>query len=522
MSNLLLALSVCAVSYAADDPPAASPPASGESTPPADAGSSPPASSSGVDEDALFGAAPAPAPTAAAPGTTDLGDVQIKTTSDADILSRLGLADERITIGGKLYLRGAVTVNEDTSFAKTAYSSPNLLDLFADVRPNDRVRGFASARLKYDFTVADGDTDAYGNARSAGGVTLDQLWLKFDVAHRVYVTAGRQRIKWGSGRFWNPTDFMNQQTLDALNATVFDERTGVTLLKVHVPIEAIGANLYGVANFDGASTFGKVGGALRTEWVLGPSEVALTAAARNGDPLRLGADVSAGLGPLDVHVEGAVKHGDKSTYYKGRFDIDALPDLTVADFISGAAEDQLVFPTEVDRSDDWIPQVVAGAELGIKVNDDDTVYVGAEYFYNGGGYTDDARLLPWLLLSGAYQPFYTGQQYAGVYVAIPSPGRWDDASFTVSTLGNLSDRTFVSRLDASTKVNTFLSVNAYGSLAYGENGEFHFGYHLDPNENIDPTMLAGTDFESFGPILADGLDIPAPIATFGVGAQVNF
>lgn len=508
MSNLLLALSVCAVSYAADDPPADSPPASGDKAPPTvDGGTAPPPSSSGVDEDALFGAAPTPAP-AASPGTTDLGDVQIQTTTDADILSRLGLADERLTIGGKLYLRAAASVTDDTDFVDTPYSSPNLLDLFADIRPNDRVRGFASARLTYDFTVADGDTDAYGNARTAGAVTLDQLWLKFDVAHHVYVTAGRQRIKWGSGRFWNPTDFMNQQTLDALNATVFDERTGVTLLKVHVPIESIGANLYGVANFDGADTFEQVGGALRTEWVIGPSEVALSAAARKGSPLRLGADVSAGVGPVDVHVEGAVRHGDKGPYFKGTFDPSSF-----------SFTDGIEVPEEVDRSDEWIPQVVGGAEVGIKYNDDDTLYVGAEYFYNGAGYAN-SDLYPWLAFQGAFTPFYLGQHYFGAYVAVPAPGRLDDWSFTASELGNLSDKTYVSRLDVSGKINTFLSVNVYGQVHYGDQGEFHYSVDIDPVLETVPDGLEVSDAEAL--LLTQGLHIPAPVADFGVGATVNF
>ena len=31
-------------------------------------------------------------------------------------------------------------------------------------------------------------------------VRLDQLWIKFDVASRLYTTLGKQRVKWGAGR----------------------------------------------------------------------------------------------------------------------------------------------------------------------------------------------------------------------------------------------------------------------------------------------------------------------------------
>ncbi|MSQ03322.1 MAG: hypothetical protein EXR71_15760 [Myxococcales bacterium] len=442
-----------------------------------------------VDEDALFGAAPpaeAP-PVAAALPVGDLG-IEITETAAADILSRIGLADERLTVGGKLYLRATSSIYADTDPEDTLYSSPNLLDLFTDVRPNDRVRGFAQARLTYDFTIADGDEDYLGNDLEPASVALDQLWVKFDLANRVFVTAGRQRIRWGSGRFWNPTDVLSQQTLNALDVAVFDTRTGVTLLKVHVPIETLGANLYAVANFDGADTIGQIGGALRTEWVLGPSEIALTAAAREGDPVRLGADLSAAVGPVDLRVEGAVRHGDETPTYEGDFDIATL-----------------TLPEEVDHRDEWIPQLVAGAEIGVQINDDDTLYVGGEYFYNGSGYAD-STLYPFLLVKGAFTPFYLGEHYFGVYVAVPGPGNWDDTSFTVSTLGNLSDHTYASRLDVSTRLNTFLSVNGYAGVYYGDNGEFHFSYHLDPIEGMLP----------------DGVDIPAPIATVGAGAMVNF
>ena len=42
------------------------------------------------------------------------------------------------------------------------------------------------------------------------------MWLNFDIGRTVFVTAGRQRVKWGIGRFWNPTDFLQPARLDAL------------------------------------------------------------------------------------------------------------------------------------------------------------------------------------------------------------------------------------------------------------------------------------------------------------------
>ncbi len=492
----VLSLVLCLLPHLrAEDAPPPAPATPATPVAPADAV---PAEPPAVDEAALFGGDPdeaamfgdpaaAEVPVAGA-GTTDFGDISVTRTSDADITAKLASYDERLTIGGKLFLRASAATAEDVSFADSTFGSANLLDLYADARPNDRVRGFAAARLNYDFTVAEGDTDDFGTALSPASVVLDQLWLKFDLARAVYVTTGRQRIKWGSGRFWNPTDFMNQQTLDALSVAVFDERTGVGLLKVHVPIESLGANLYAVGNFDGADTFEQIGGALRTEWVLGPSEIALSAAAREGDPVRLGADASAGVGPFDVHAEAAFRHGDTTPTYTGDYDLATFTE-----------------PAAVSHEDEWIVEVVGGAEVSIRYNDEDSVAIGAEYFYNSIGY-EDATLYPYLAFVGAFTPFYLGKHYAAGYVYLGGPGNWDEGAFTLSTLANLSDQSLVSRLDVSGTINTQLRVNVYSQVHYGEQGEFRFGVDIDPVPGILP----------------DGFTVPTPLVDFGVGAQITF
>jgi hypothetical protein len=35
---------------------------------------------------------------------------------------------------------------------------------------------------------------------------LDQMWIRFDILETVFVTAGKQHVRWGTGRFWQPTD----------------------------------------------------------------------------------------------------------------------------------------------------------------------------------------------------------------------------------------------------------------------------------------------------------------------------
>ncbi|MCK6506630.1 hypothetical protein L6R53_25200, partial [Myxococcota bacterium] len=334
--------------------------------------------------------------------------------------------------------------------------------------------------------VQAGETDAYGNERVATAVALDQLWVKADAWRRVYVTVGQQRVKWGAGRFWNPTDFLNAQRLDPL--AVFDQRTGVALVRAHVPVGA--ANLYAVANLDDASTLGQVGGAARAEIVFGTTEVSASAAARRDQPLRLGADLSTGFWLLDLRVEAAVLHGVDDPFFEGTLDLSTF-----------------TLPTEVDRSEDWIPQVVAGLEGSFKLGDEDSLTLGVEGFFNDAG-TDQVELYPWLLLNDAYTPFYVGRWYAAAYAYLPAPGRWDETSFTASWIANLSDQSHVARLDASVTALTWLSLNAYVAPHFGKVGELRYRLQLDP--------LAGVEG------LEEGIDVPAPVVDLGLGARVRF
>lgn len=471
---------------APSDPPPADAPADAGGTAPSST-DSPPPSSSGVDEDALFGGGgESPAPQAdPEPGEALIGG---PLTSDAAMQSRLGATSDRFAMGGKLYLRLDAAQDADWSDVAPTLASPDTLYVYADGRPNDRLRAFVQAKLKHDFTLTDGATDAYGQTQSTNTIGLDQLWLKFDVARKVFITLGDQKVKWGSGRFWNPTDFLNQQVLDPL--AVYDLRVGVPMLKVHVPLQALGANLYAIASLDQADTVDQVGGAMRAEWAGGSTEVALSGAARKDQPVRLGADLSTAIWLVDLHVEGAVRHGDAAKFWKGDLDLESF-----------------TFPESYSRKDEWIPQVVAGAQIGFNYSSEDAAYLGGEYFYNGSGY-DNPDLYPWLLFNGQFQPFYLGTQYASAYVYLPSPGRLDDQSFTGSFLTNLSDGSMIARVDWSATVLTQMTLNVYGQYHFGDNGEFNYA--------LDIPAVSGVDG------LENGIAIDAPSLDVGLGLSVTF
>ena len=238
-------------------------------------------------EEELFGApapaepppeareAPVEAPVAPSPSTTPRdGEATLRTGSGPEVRSR-GAApvstDERaadllggsrrdaptgrwdkekedpLKVGGLLYSRAASSWSRGVPASAWPLSAPSLLDTYLDVRPNDRVRGFVLGRLTYDPTLVTTGVDLAGRpvTRSQTRAVLDQLYVNFDVERTVFVTAGKQHVKWGTGRFWNPGDFLHPVRRDPL--AQFDDRSGVTMVRAHLPWEARGWNLYGVA-----------------------------------------------------------------------------------------------------------------------------------------------------------------------------------------------------------------------------------------------------------------------------------
>lgn len=83
--------------------------------------------------------------------------------------------------------------------------------------------------------------------------------------------------------------------------------------------------------------------------------------------------------------------------------------------------------------------------------------------------------------------FYLGQHYASLYLLFPSPFSLDLHTFSLSSIANLSDRSFVTRLDYSVFLLTHLRFEAWVAAFYGRhNGEFRFGIETP---NIDDLTL---------------------------------
>jgi len=415
--------------------------------------------------------------------------------------------DDPLKLGGQLYLRAASSMQQGQAPASWSLSSPTLLDAYFDARPNERVRAYARTRTTFDPTLPPNGSAAAGSSLATGQIfplfssssslstrgpatALDQLWLRFDLKRTVFVTVGRQHVKWGTGKIWNPTDYLHPVARNPLD--LFDARTGSTMVKLHVPWEAKGWNFYGFALTESpstTSTLGRVGGAGRAELVLGPAEVGLVALVRDGEKPRYGADISFGVWDLDVYGEVALRYG--SEIDRVRFDPTYPVSLASLSADTDAAIEGL-FPRY--RSYGRKLQTVSGVNYSRKYNDNDVWSFGVEYFYNQLGYSDERSYLGLLLprtnpLENQAQFFYLGRHYVAAFLVLSAPYSWNLTSFRLTGIGNLSDGSYIGRFDYGYTLLTHVTFeafvaghagNATGELRGGSDLFKSFGYSRQP------------------------------------------
>jgi hypothetical protein len=471
------------------------------------------------------GATPAPAtpPAAAAtsvpsPPAGDGTDRDSSLLGSADTPQRLSdyiAPDNPLTIGGQLYLRAQSSAKQGND--AWSLTAPSLLDVYLDARPNPRVRAFVLGRMSFDPTAPPGTASSNvlmggtGGAFSGGSATgfttfttsrgpssvLDQMWIRFDVLNRIFVTAGKQHVRWGTGRFWQPTDYLHPVKRNPLD--VFDARPGSTMLKLHVPWEAQGWNFYGFGVFEDpnqpTSTLRQVAGGARVEMILLGAEVGLDALVKDGQKPRYGMDISTGLWELDVYADVGLRSGQDFCAVRpstgmgpmggGSCPAPGMPS-TNPDIINEAAMFDVAPLSGVKV------QAVGGINWSHKYNDNDMFTIGGEYFYNQPGYSD-ASIYPGLLFNSNNTPilnfFYTGRHYAALFASFPQPYTWNLTTFTLSTLANLTDQSFISRIDYSYTLLTHISLEAFAGLHYGHSGgEFRLGFDLVGFHN-DPALV---------------------------------
>ena len=200
--------------------------------------------------------------------------------------------------------------------------------------------------------------------RSLGGTgdetsfTLRQGYAQYWWGTGVGLRAGKQRVAWGSGFVWNPTNRL-EPPKNPINAGLEQEGVWAARLDV-VPASWAGVALVatrGDTNVGdlpfGATPQKQDAGALRVRFLVKDTDLALVASGGSGRPSLWGFDLARDAGPVSLHAEGSL--------YRGSEIPPARPDETFFRIATGAL------------------RVAGDTSLAL------------EYFYNGEGY-DDAQM----------------------------------------------------------------------------------------------------------------------------------
>lgn len=383
---------------------------------------------------------------------------------------------DSLQIGGRLELYGSTGKRESTPIGRSQLTQRRQADIYFDSRPNKDLRAFLRTRFVESTPATKPDDQGLQQQ-------LDELWLKWDIDDRIFVTVGKQQLKWGSGRFWNPTDFTATETLDPLE--LVDRRLGRSLIKFHLPMEKQAFNFYAILQLEEASRNQDIGGALRAELALfGSAEIALTLQTRADKAQRAGFDLSTALGPVDGYIETAVSRRESQIFYEGEF-----------------APTRGQTPVAKQDRHKTFTQIVTGLRKQWKYTDADLVTTGVEVFVNELGY-DDPELELFAIATRQTRPLQAGRHYAGIYLLAPAPWTWNDTAFYANALKNFTDKTSVVRLTMAWTLFKEASLEAYISQCQGDYGELCFRV---------PQIYA-----------ADGLPTSRTLTSFGSGIRVNF
>jgi len=500
-------------------------------------------------EDTMFGpdapdAGTALPPPGAGPSQEARG---LDSAPQSDAFATGAVKEDPLKIGGQFYIRGYALVSQDQAFDESLLSLPTLVDVYLDARPTDQLRAFVRGRMTYDpfLTASVGGTALPGipatTSVSNPGVVLDQAWLSFDIARAVFVTAGRQHVKWGTARFFSPTDFLASQPRDPL--AVFDARLGVSMIRAQVPWERMGWNFTAVALFEPTQNVGggysgsagvqnpggsginptgtsgtmirDVGGAFRAEFAVKSGAFGIDGLAQRNRKARLGADFTMALGDFDLYGEVAVKDGLDAPTTR-TFDVTTQVDpsklVGVPLPLPPGSTVPVTTPVTITAPGASSPviQAAGGLTYSMTFGENKSITFGGEYFYNSASFDRDDYLK--LLAVGSFQPFYLGKHYVALSTVLVDPTA--KANWILTGIGNLTDKSYLVRLDFIVTVLSYLSVETYVAGHFGRTGgEFRLGF---PKQNL------GQALDNDSPALnVDFGPVHPPILDFGIGLRMS-
>ncbi|MFH1709493.1 MAG: hypothetical protein ABH860_00290 [bacterium] len=264
-------------------------------------------------------------------------------------------------------------------------------------------------------------------------VVWDRTYVKINFPD-ADLTVGKQRVAWGTGMVWNPTDVFNPFALSF--AVAEEERRGVEGVRLSVPWGVASAVEYVVLT-DREIERAKKGFKVKTN--VNNYDMSASYVNLGGDGYQFGFDTAGELFDQGLYAEGAFVHPASGNTYK-----------------------KLV--------------------LGWNYTLENSVGLNAEYFFNGQGalYSND---YDWAsLLAGEIHQLGRNYCYFGINKMLD-----EITDVRLSFLSNIGDGSFI--IYPAYSRNIFQNVDLSLEAMFPGGSE---GTEYNPDEGIDPTGLIGS------------------------------
>lgn len=337
--------------------------------------------------------------------------------------SRTAYAMSRDWVNGK---EGGFDQNEFLAYFQSNFS--------LDARMRKNMKGFVNVSLNYypnGTTVSHEKSDTPNGPKTTYYETeyttyrVEEIFADINFNKAVYLRLGKQTLRWGTGYLWVPSDLINVDKKNLLDAS--QVREGVYGSKLSIPFGTY-LNFYSFVNMNKADNVDKLSSATKIEALFGKTEISISALARQGSVPVYACDFSSRLFTLDIHGEASTSYGDPEK----RLDY------------SNPAN-----PHSYKREDKWITRAALGFGRAFEFLDiKDRVRIDAEFFYNGSGYKDNifekGGRIPYYFVyeEKLYSPNYYGMYYAGLFLTY-NRLFIQDLNFTLYYIQNITDESSV-------------------------------------------------------------------------------
>ncbi len=418
------------------------------------------------------------------------------------------------------YASGLSAANMEDSFSPSVSTS-----LYFDARPETNFRVFGKLFLETEvnaFALADIDLSNFSFSDNGDGsieitvpdeddsedpdpqplsltLGIRELFSDFQYDDRLFFRYGKSFVKWGVGYFFSPADVINLESIDAEDPTA--ERQGPLNFRLHYPDGADNTYLYLLT--DQVNSLDDIALALKTETVIGNSELGFGGYLSGGKAPRVVSTLSTSVRDVRIFGEGVVSFGSDRNF--------VAESKNQPEFGENDDRYTALDTFTIDR------QPFFSGTIGFNYSKSDpNLFIAGQYYFNGEGYPyrrlDSGETLldaaAYLLLNpqsnGLAQP---EEQQPDDYIDPPSLGFSDitnfgmhygalalswsavfdtDLSLSLFWLGNLTDGSGIISPSLSLKIIDRISIGSGIRMTYGRSG----------TEYADPANLFAQDADS--------------------------